>query len=113
HRDLRRVQCVGVEHAGAELDVLRRQGAGRQDDRPAAQEQVMAHPKLVEPGCFGSPGKFGIGRYRQIVVQADAEAHRQTGPSGRIASASISTRYSSPTRRLTSTSVLAGRVAPK
>ena len=80
HRDLRRVQGVGVEDARTELQARRRLRHCCQDHRRAAQEEVVAHPELVETGGFGGLGAGDIFAQGKVVVEADAKAHRRHLP---------------------------------
>jgi len=76
HGQFHRVGRVGVEHPGAEQDPVRRRGGCRQQDGGGAQEQVVRHPELVEPGLFSGDGQLDEGRDGQVVVEPEAGAER-------------------------------------
>ena len=109
--DLGRMDGEWVEDAAAYFNTLRGRRDGCQDDGGATKEEIVAHPKLIETGFFGSYGKGHVVLHRQVVIEAQAELHDVELLM--MASASISTRYSSPTKACTYSKVFAGRISPK
>ena len=96
HGDLGRMDGERVEDAAANFNTLRGRRDGCQDDGGATKEEVVAHPKLIETGLFRSYGIGHVVLHRQVVIEAQAELHDMELLM--MASASISTRYSSPTK---------------
>ncbi len=116
HRDLGRVDGIGVEDAGSDADLRCRPGDGGEDDGGALEKEIVAHPELVESRGLRRPREGDVVVDAVIVVEADAEGerlrHSPSDPDPTMASASISTRYSAPMRSAR-TRVFAGRIRPK
>ena len=75
HGELGRVDGVRIQDAGAELDPRGRVGHGGEDHGGAAEEEVVRHPELVEPGRLGGAREGDVVGQREVVIQAETEAH--------------------------------------
>src|SRR6185312_17405749 len=75
HRDLGWMLRIRVDDTRPQLDARGDLRRSREKYPRAAQEQVITHPEGVEPRQLGAAGKLRVHAYRQVVVEADAEAH--------------------------------------
>ena len=68
HRDLGRIDGVGVQDAGTETDALGFRSERGKDDGRALQEKIIAYPELIEPRFLGRSSEANIVGNGEVVV---------------------------------------------